>query len=77
MRVKYAPPPMRSHWPRNFSSPINVTFDRLPGDVNHVGVRQLPCTLCGDWVTGCNYGSRLIAMLGSVTPRSLTRRSMV
>ncbi|MDQ4104646.1 MAG: alpha/beta fold hydrolase [Actinomycetota bacterium] len=34
---------------------INVTFaDR----VNHVGVEQKACTLCGDCVSGCNYGAK-------------------
>lgn len=37
---------------------LNVTFDELPGGVNHVGVAQPPCSLCGDCVTGCNYGSK-------------------
>lgn len=35
--------------------PINVTFqDRL----NAAGVQQAACTLCGDCVSGCNYGSK-------------------
>ncbi len=34
--------------------PINVTFEAFPGNVNHVGVEQLPCNNCGDCVTGCN-----------------------
>ncbi|TMQ04577.1 MAG: choline dehydrogenase [Deltaproteobacteria bacterium] len=37
---------------------INVTFDELPGGVNHVGVEQPPCDQCGDCVTGCNRGSK-------------------
>lgn len=37
---------------------LNVTFDELPGGVNHVGVKQAPCNQCGDCVTGCNYGSK-------------------
>jgi cholesterol oxidase len=37
---------------------INVTFDELPGGVNHVGVAQPPCTQCGDCVTGCNIGAK-------------------
>ena len=32
-------------------APINVTFEE---HTNHVGVRQRPCTLCGDCITGCN-----------------------
>ena len=36
-------------------TPINVTFK---GGVNHVGVEQTACTLCGDCVSGCNYGAK-------------------
>lgn len=36
-------------------TPINVTF--LDG-VNHVGVPQRACNLCGDCVTGCNQGAK-------------------
>ena len=32
-------------------TPINVTFE---DKINHVGVEQKQCTLCGDCVTGCN-----------------------
>ena len=35
--------------------PINVTF--VDG-VNHVGVEQPACTLCGDCVSGCNVGAK-------------------
>lgn len=35
--------------------PINVTFD---DHVNHVGVEQRGCTLCGDCVSGCNVGAK-------------------
>ncbi|MGH9278381.1 MAG: GMC family oxidoreductase N-terminal domain-containing protein [Acidimicrobiales bacterium] len=35
--------------------PINVTFQ---DGVNHVGVEQSACTLCGDCVSGCNYGAK-------------------
>ena len=38
--------------------PINVNFDKLPGDTNHVGVEQRPCVGCGDCMTGCNYRQR-------------------
>lgn len=34
---------------------INVTFENK---VNHVGVPQNACTMCGDCVTGCNYGAK-------------------
>jgi len=35
--------------------PINVTFE---DGINHVGVEQHACTLCGDCVSGCNYGAK-------------------
>jgi cholesterol oxidase len=35
--------------------PINVTFKE---GKNHAGVEQHACTLCGDCVTGCNYGAK-------------------
>ncbi len=35
--------------------PINVTFS---DHVNHVGVEQKACTLCGDCVSGCNYAAK-------------------
>jgi cholesterol oxidase len=35
--------------------PINVTFK---DGVNHVGVEQQACKLCGDCVTGCNYRAK-------------------
>lgn len=35
--------------------PINVTFDT---HINHVGVPQHKCDLCGDCVTGCNYSAK-------------------
>ncbi len=35
--------------------PINVTF--VDG-VNHVGVEQRACTLCGDCVSGCNHHAK-------------------
>lgn len=38
--------------------PINVNFDKLPDDTNHVGVEQHPCVGCGDCMTGCNYGAK-------------------
>ena len=45
-----------AHMHENFyRPPINVTF----GDgVNHVGVYQQACKLCGDCCSGCNYGSK-------------------
>ncbi|WP_224995724.1 GMC family oxidoreductase N-terminal domain-containing protein [Cesiribacter sp. SM1] len=35
--------------------PINVNFE---GGINHVGVQQHKCDLCGDCVTGCNYAAK-------------------
>ncbi len=35
--------------------PINVTFE---DGVNHVGVQQKACTLCGDCCSGCNFGAK-------------------
>ena len=36
-------------------TPINVTFE---DGVNHVGVEQRACKLCGDCVSGCNYSAK-------------------
>jgi cholesterol oxidase len=41
-----------------YKPPINVTFEDPVGGVNHVGVEQHKCTMCGDCVTGCNYGAK-------------------
>jgi len=38
-----------------YRPPINVTFQ---AGVNHVGVEQQPCALCGDCVSGCNYAAK-------------------
>jgi cholesterol oxidase len=35
--------------------PINVTFET---QVNHAGVEQKACTLCGDCCSGCNVGAK-------------------
>ena len=35
--------------------PINVTFQ---SGINHVGVEQKACNLCGDCVTGCNHRAK-------------------
>ncbi len=41
-----------------YKPPIAVTFDEFDEDLNHVGVSQTPCVLCGDCVTGCNHTSK-------------------
>lgn len=38
-----------------YRPPINVTFQ---DGVNHVGVQQQACVLCGDCVTGCNFAAK-------------------
>lgn len=38
-----------------YRPPINVTFK---DGTNHVGVEQHKCELCGDCVSGCNYGAK-------------------
>ena len=38
-----------------YRPPINVTFK---DGVNHVGVQQQACKLCGDCVSGCNYAAK-------------------
>ena len=43
---------------RFYRPPLNVTFDEPAGGVNHVGVEQHACTLCGDCVTGCNHHAK-------------------
>jgi len=37
---------------------INVNFDTLQDNLNHVGVEQHPCVGCGDCMTGCNYRAK-------------------
>ena len=41
---------------RFYRPPINVNFD-VDGP-NHVGVKQAPCRLCGDCVSGCNHAAK-------------------
>ncbi len=38
-----------------YRPPINVCFE---DGVNHVGVEQQACKLCGDCVSGCNYSAK-------------------
>ncbi len=38
-----------------YRPPINVTFQ---DGVNHVGVEQKACVLCGDCVSGCNHSAK-------------------
>lgn len=38
--------------------PLNVNFQTLTDNTNHVGVQQLPCVGCGDCMTGCNYRAK-------------------
>lgn len=38
--------------------PIAVNFEKYKDDVNHVGVTQTPCILCGDCTSGCNYTAK-------------------
>ena len=40
---------------RFYRPPINVTFKDGP---NHVGVQQQAYKLCGDCISGCNYGAK-------------------
>ena len=41
---------------RFYRPPINVNYE--PDGVNHVGVYQRTCRLCGDCVSGCNYAAK-------------------
>ncbi len=41
---------------RFYRPPINVNYK--PDGVNHVGVYQRTCRLCGDCVSGCNYAAK-------------------
>ncbi|HZI87271.1 MAG TPA: GMC family oxidoreductase N-terminal domain-containing protein [Pyrinomonadaceae bacterium] len=41
-----------------YLTPINVNFEKLPEDMNHVGVEQHRCKGCGDCMTGCNYRAK-------------------
>jgi cholesterol oxidase len=41
---------------RFYRPPINVNYN--PDGINHVGVYQQACRLCGDCVSGCNYAAK-------------------
>lgn len=41
-----------------YKVPLNVTFDKLDNNINHVGVPQEICNNCGDCVSGCNVGAK-------------------
>lgn len=43
-----------------YRPPINVSFQE---GVNHVGVTQHACKLCGDCVSGCNYAAKNTLMM--------------
>jgi len=43
-----------------YRPPINVAFE---DGVNHVGVYQQACHLCGDCVSGCNYGAKSTTLM--------------
>ena len=43
---------------RAYKLPIAVTFEPPEDGVNHVGVEQNPCILCGDCMTGCNHRAK-------------------
>ncbi len=43
---------------RFYRPPINVNFETLQENLNHVGVEQHPCVGCGDCMTGCNYRAK-------------------
>jgi len=41
-----------------YRPPIAVNFEKYADGINHVGVEQEPCNLCGDCIAGCNYTSK-------------------
>jgi cholesterol oxidase len=45
---------------RFYRPPINVTFE---DGINHVGIEQRECVLCGDCVSGCNHRAKNTLMM--------------
>lgn len=41
-----------------YRTPIAVTFEQNTDGLNHVGVEQSPCILCGDCTSGCNHTAK-------------------
>ena len=41
-----------------YRTPIAVTFEENKDGLNHVGVEQSPCILCGDCTSGCNHTAK-------------------
>jgi len=54
-------------------APITVTFgpDHTARE-NAVGIKQSPCTMCGNCVTGCNVGAKNTLMMNAL-PLAITR----
>ena len=46
-----------------YRPPINVNFRE---GINHVGVNQLACQLCGNCVSGCNYAAKNTLMMNYI-----------
>ncbi|QMU29884.1 GMC family oxidoreductase N-terminal domain-containing protein [Adhaeribacter radiodurans] len=53
--------------------PINVSFHT---HINHVGVSQHKCDLCGDCVTGCNYGAKNTTLMNYL-PDAINHRAQI
>lgn len=46
--------------------PIHTNFREWPDGLNHVGVPQRPCVLCGDCETGCNHHAKNTILMNYV-----------
>ena len=57
--------------------PINITFKPSWPWRNPFGVHQRPCNLCGDCMTGCNYGAKSTLIMNYLPRRQATRRGDV